>query len=78
MSKEDVVKIINQNDELNLIYVYCIEKGKNELDVSKFVSALTFRPYTINYYFDYALTYYLIKYDITLLHDKNGKFIKAF
>lgn len=32
----------------------------------------------LNYCYEYALTYYIMKYNIILAYDKSGKFIKAF
>ena len=78
LNRTEILSIINSGDRLRLVYEYCIEKGKNELRVSQFVSCIVLSPHIQSYCFDYALTYYAIKYNIILLHDRNGNFIKAF
>lgn len=89
MNKDEVLNAINRNDMLGLIYGYCIDKGKPEIQVSSFVTALE-RDAMLNpfrsrmetsfkdYCFDYALRYYTDKFNIILLFDKNNNFIKAF
>lgn len=79
MSRDEVLSIINKNDILELIYFYCIDRGKEELRTNQFVTVLSmvYSDIKVQYY-NYALQYYMDKYNIILLHDKNGKFIKAF
>lgn len=80
MSRDEVLSIINKNDKLELIYFYCIDRGKEEIRTSQFVAVLSMYYYTdiMVQYYNYALQYYIDKYNIILLHDKNGKFVKAF
>lgn len=89
MNRDEVLNTINKNDILELIYGYCIDKGKPEIQISSFIAALE-RDAMLNplrsrmetplkdYCFDYALKYYTDKFNIVLLFDKNNNFIKAF
>lgn len=86
MSKSTILEHLNSKDknEDKIIVLYCFEKGKDLNSIKEFINVLKFVPLygTANnlyqYCYDYALTYYIQKYNIILLHDKNGKFIKAF
>ena len=61
----------------DLIFEYCIEMGKEESETIKFINLLIFTPY-YNYCFKHALDYYQKKFNIILLHDKNGNLITAY
>lgn len=79
MSKDEVLQILNKRDKLELIYSYCIDMGKNELSTSQFIKTLLIISLAIKEYcYNYALQYYVDKYNIILLYDKNNRFIKAF
>lgn len=87
MNKSTILEYLNsgRRDEVLVITWYCFEQGKDAVSVRKFIKALQFEalyngPYynLLGYCYDYALTYYIQKYNIVLLHDRNGKFIKAF
>lgn len=86
MNKNTILEYLNsgRRDEELVITWYCAEKGKDTTSIRKFIKALQFAALTgayvnlLGYYYDYALTYYIMKYNIILLHDRNGNFIKAF
>lgn len=88
MSKETILAYLNsgRGDEALVITWYCFEKGKSTSLIQKFIQALRVeslynnrREYSLlNCCYEYALTYYIMKYNIILVYNKNGKFIKAF
>lgn len=88
MNKEDILAYLNSgkiNKEL-IITEYCLEKGKDPHLTKDFVMMLRGEAfwnqfggaYLLDYCYEYALIYYIMKYSIILAYDKNGKFIKAF
>lgn len=82
MDKETIVKLTKSNEfDLEVIYDYCIEMGKDELLVSKLMSELITHPFAEmikrSYYFD-ALEYYQRKYNICILKDRDGRIITAY
>lgn len=82
MDKEKVIELTKGNSfSLEVIYDYCIEMGKDELLVSKLITALAMSPFgemiKRNYYFE-ALDYYQRKYNISILKDKDGRILNAF
>lgn len=78
MNRDEIIKSICNVDKLGLIYLYCIDKGKSEQDTSGLIKYLVVTQYYINYCYNVAFDYFCQHYNIILLHDKNGKFIKAF
>lgn len=88
MSKETILAYLNsgRRDEALVITWYCFEKGKSTSLIQKFIQVLRVESLynnrredsLLNYCYEYALTYYIMKYNIILAYDKNGKFIKAF
>lgn len=88
MNKETILAYLNSDrrDDVLIITQYCLEQSKDIESIKYFIRALQLNAiYNIHigrslldYCYDYALTYYIIKYNIVLIHDKNGKFIKAF
>lgn len=89
MNKETILAYLNSGkmDAKLIITWYCFEKGKDPGLIKRFIKALEFASLygvanghssLLEYCYDYALTYYIMKYNIVLLHDKNGKFIKTF
>lgn len=87
MNKNTILEYLNsgRRDEALVITWYCFEKGKDTTSIRKFIKALQFNALyngahanLLEYCYDYALTYYIMKYNIILLYDRNGNFIKAF
>lgn len=89
MSKNTILAYLNsgRKDAKLIITWYCLEKGKDPELIRKFTRALELAALygaageyasLLEYCYDYALTYYLMKYNIILLYDKHGKFIKVF
>lgn len=88
MNKEALLAYINSGriDKAIIIKWYCWEKGKDPILTEKFIKGLQLEALyngreedsLLNYCYEYALTYYIMKYNIILAYDKNGKFIEAF
>lgn len=53
-----------------------MENGKDPDTTEKFISLIGFMD--SGYLINYTIDYYCRKFDIILVSDKNGKFIKAF
>ena len=56
-----------------VIEQYCLEKGKDSRLTHKFVLMLHLNKLRQQYCYDIALSYFQLKYNVTLLHDKEGK-----
>lgn len=76
MSKDEVLVLINSRDYISLLRTYCMENGKDPDTTEKFISLIGFMD--SGYLINYTIDYYCRKFDIILVSDKNGKFIKAF
>lgn len=87
MNKDTILEYLNsgRRDEALVITWYCFGKEIDTTSIRKFIKALQFdalynatHDNLLEYCYDHALTYYIMKYNIILLHDRNGNFIKAF
>lgn len=78
MDKETVIELtLGKPDNKGLIFEYCIEMGKDELETSKFIAVLVMSPYYMDC-FMYALDYYQRKFNICILRNKDGRIITAY
>ncbi len=80
MDKETIIALtLGNGDKAELVYEYCLEMGKEELEVSKFISCLVLGPrYYLDWCFLYALEYYQRKFNICILYSKEGRIITAY
>lgn len=84
MDKKRIIELTKSNKaDLEVVYDYCIEMGKDELEVSKFVAILLY-PRNVQEFelaafcHQYALEYYQRKFNIVIWRDANGKLIDVY
>lgn len=86
-SREHILAYLNsgRRDEAVIITWYCLDNDKDPSLTERFIRILQMeaiyngiKDSLLNYCYEYALTYYLMKYNIILVHDKNNNFINAF
>lgn len=78
MDKETIIALtMGEPDTKGLIFEYCLEMGKEELETSKFLAVLMLSPY-YDWCFNYALEYYQRKFNICILRNKEGRIITAY
>lgn len=89
MNKNELLNYLNGDtrDEPLIIRSYCLDMGKDPNLIDNFITiliamanygSLMSDSLSLSTCHNYALDYYCRKFGITLVHDKNGKFIKAF
>ena len=78
MDKDRIIAYTLGIPDMDLIYEYCLEMGKKEEDISKFMTVLMFYPYQCNQCFYYALEYYQRKFNICIITDKENRIISAY
>lgn len=78
MDKETIIALtMGEPDTKGLIFEYCLEMGKEDLETSKFLAVLMLSPY-YDWCFNYALEYYQRKFNICILRNKEGRIITAY
>lgn len=78
MDKETIIALtLGEPDKKGLVYEYCIEMGKEELETSKFLAVLILSPY-YHWCFNYALDYYQRKFNVCIIRNKDGRIITAY
>lgn len=79
MDKETIVALtLGRGNRTGLIMDYCLEMGKEEPNVSKFIAYLLDNLYLHDWCFLYALEYYQRKFNICILYSKEGRIITAY
>lgn len=80
ITKEEILELILSNKQsLKVIREYCKEMGKEEILTDLFINCIATIDTSLLYYcYNYALDYFIRKYDIILIHDKNDNFITAY
>lgn len=77
MTRGECVVLLNKLDKAEIIYDYCIHKGKEELLTSQFVATLLgmglLTPYS-----RYAFDELCKEFNLVILLDKNGNIIKIY
>lgn len=84
MDKQRIIELTKSGKlDLEVVYDYCIEMGKDEIEVNKFITLLL-SPQSLTEFeimcfcCQYALEYYQRKFNIVIWKDKNGKLIDAY
>lgn len=78
MDKESFLKYLNTNNLTDILYEYCLEKGKKTADITQFIIAVrTIDPFgsLLNNCVNDAVKYYKDKFSITSVIDETGKII---
>lgn len=80
ITKEDIIGYtLSDKADLNLIVDYCKEKGKEESAISELIGFLLNDGFfLIPHFYKIALEYFQAKYEIVLIHNKNGILITAY
>lgn len=78
MDKEEFLKYLNVNENIEILYQYCIEKGKKVSDINGFITLLQsidpFGKLLSNCISD-AIKYYKDKFNIISIIDSTGQTI---
>lgn len=78
MDKDSFLKYLNDNNITNILYEYCLEKGKKTADISQFIIAIkTIDPFgnLLGNCVSDAVKYYKDKFSITSVIDETGKIL---
>lgn len=78
MDKESFLKYLNTNNLTDILYEYCLEKGKKTADITQFIIAVrTIDPFgnLLGNCISDAIKYYKDKFGITSVIDETGKII---
>lgn len=83
MNEKDLLTLIdsyynNSKDVLDVIYDYCIYKGKNDSDVQKLIIALLHNPVYIKTLALEAIETIIKENNIILIHDSSGNYLTSF
>lgn len=80
ITKEDVINAtMSESIDIDLIKEYCIEHGKDNDMIDKLIMVLAVIPTKLMQYYMVALEYYQCKFNISLIHEKEGgRLITAF
>ena len=75
ITKEEFIALtlkgrINSWDKI--IKAYCLEFGKKEEDIDIFLSALLLVPGILYECYDTAIDYFLVKFGVSILRNKDG------
>lgn len=76
MDKEEFLKYLNINENIEILYQYCIEKGKTVSDINGFIILLqSIDPFgkLLNNCINDAIQYYKDKFNIISITDNTGK-----
>ena len=77
MTKEECIELLNRLDRVDIIYSYCIHKGKEEPLVSKFMTALMIQG-LISSYSSYAFDKLCEEFNLTILSSRDGRIIRIY
>lgn len=87
ISRDEIIRLtmdivqgrINQNEAINLISEYCIDKGKPADKIGVFIQGLSmFPPQLLHGYMMDALEHFSKKYNLTKLQDSNNRIIQIY
>lgn len=76
MDKDSFLEYLNTNNITNILYEYCLEKGKKSADITQFIIAIkTIDPFgnLLGYCVSDAIKYYEDKFSIISVIDETGK-----
>ncbi len=77
MTKGECIALLNTAGAKEIIYNYCIHKGKKEDLVDLFMIALSMRN-SIGFYYEYAFNELCKEFNLTILSDKSGNVIEVY